>query len=256
MPDFTVRRRGTDTSGRAILMTDYAWHVWTVGVLNDPRVKPFAWKIIIVQGAFMARLGGGATASAGVHDKAGCWDIRTWNLTLAEQLILVRVCREVALAIWRRDKTPQRGNMDPHAHITFGADHPLATGAVASWRGYLNNENGLASRGRDYEWRPSPLVTKPPAWIFEEDEMASTEALQALARIEAMVGDVATELDQFREVSWRRARADRERQSRRYRDLVTKIGALADQLTGEQRELVLQILRSEKDVTREDNPAN
>lgn len=261
MPDFTVIRVGSDTSGRDLFMTRYAWSVW-LAVLATPAVAPFADRIVIVQGAFMARAGGGATASAGYHDLAGCWDIRTWNLTKAEVDILIRELRKAAIAAWRRDLTWLHGGMDPHIHVTMGADKPLTSGALASWNGYLHGTNGLASGRPDYEWRPSPLVKTPPASLFKQEDYMATSAaenqLAALRRRQERAIDLIWVSLNNDQKAWaeerERDRDERKRQSERYRRLVAKIGGLADQLPEEHRKLVLEILRDEEDVTGPDNP--
>ncbi|NYD43924.1 hypothetical protein [Nocardioides panaciterrulae] len=163
MPDFTVHRYGTDTSGRGIYLTAYM-HDWWQAVVADLGFEP-----TIVQGAFMTRNGGGAAASAGYHDQGGCMDVRIWDLTGSQVDKLVRTIREHGGGAWRRDKTPQHGGMDPHCHITLGTDQPLSAGAAASWRSYLAGCNGLANNAPDYEWRPRPLVTTPPPQL--EDDM-------------------------------------------------------------------------------------
>lgn len=159
MPDFTVHRYGTDTSGRGIFLTAYM-HNWWRGVVADLGFEP-----VIVQGAFMVRNGGGAAASAGYHDAGGCIDLRTWNLTRSQIDKTIRTIRLHGAAAWRRDA--RHGGMDPHIHLTLGTDSPLTPGARASWHSYLDGRDGLASNGPDYEWRPSPLVTTPP----KEDDM-------------------------------------------------------------------------------------
>jgi len=162
--DLTVVHYGIDTSDRPILGTAYMVAVWEA-ILADRRVKPFADRLVIVQGAFMSRVpGGGASASGGYHDLAGCWDIRTWNLTTAELDTFIFVARQYGWAFWRRDK--EHGGMDEHAHGVLGTDSPLASGAAQQWRDYLANLDGLASRGRDYEHRPAPLVLTPPEETF------------------------------------------------------------------------------------------
>ncbi len=108
----------------------------------------------------MVRNGGGAADSAGYHDQAGCFDVRTWDLTFKQVNELVRVCRKHGGAPWRRDLSAVHGGMDPHCHITLGGDKPYSTGAAASWRSYMAGHNGLANEAPDYEWRPSPLVTR------------------------------------------------------------------------------------------------
>lgn len=156
MSDFTVRQYGTDTSGRKILLTAYM-HDWWEGVVAELGFRP-----TIVQGAFMSRLGGGAAESAGYHDLGGCLDVRTWDLSGEQVDRLIRVVRTRGAGAWRRDETAAHGGMDSHCHITLGTDKPLADGARASWVSYLAGRNGLANNAPDYEWRPSPLVTKPP----------------------------------------------------------------------------------------------
>ncbi len=177
MTDFTVSRYGTDSGGRAIWMTAYM-HDWLQGVYTDLGFAP-----TIVQGAFMTRNGGGASASAGYHDRGGCIDFRIWDLSATQQDRLVRVLREHGAAAWRRDQ--RHGGMDPHCHIVLGTDSPLAAGAAAQWRQYRLGFDGLASNGPDYEWRPSPLVLTPPV----EDDVTPEQQKQ-LDRIEAKLEDI------------------------------------------------------------------
>lgn len=154
-----IHKVGTDSSGRAIYMTAHMRRVWAL-ILAHPKVAPFADKLVIVQGAFMVRNGGGATASSGYHDGGGCLDVRTWNLSGSELETFIRVARRHGFAFWRRDKF--HGGMDPHAHGVLGSDSDLSAGAQRQWQAYLNGRDGLASNGPDYEWRPDPLVTAPP----------------------------------------------------------------------------------------------
>lgn len=163
MPDFTVARRGADSSGRGVYATNYMWSWW----LNCCDILGFT--PTVVQGAFMTKAGGGANDSAGYHDKGGCFDLRVWNLTAAEQSAVVRVLREQGAAAWLRDAT--HGGMDPHIHFVLGTDSPLHSGAAWQWSEYKAGRDGLASRGRDYHPRPNPLVLTPPP----EDDMPYTE---------------------------------------------------------------------------------
>lgn len=177
MPDFSVVNYGTDTSGRSILMTKYMRDAHE-SVLADTTVKPFASDVTIVQGAFMSRLGGGAAASAGYHDLAGCIDYRTWNLTGAQLEAFIRAWRRRGGAAWRRDAT--HGGMDAHCHVTLGSDEPLAAGAKNSWQQYVAGENGLTgpSHGADYEWRPSPLVLRFTPSVQEDDDMQLSDKVR------------------------------------------------------------------------------
>lgn len=173
----TPIRIGTDSSGRPILMTPYM-RDWLDAVKRDPTVTPFAGDIVVTQGAFMLQAGGGAAASAGYHDLAGCIDFRTWNLTGAQLEAFIRACRRRGGAAWRRDLTAAHGGMDPHCHVTLGGDFPKSGGAQDSWNQYVSGSNGLtgSSHGPDYEWRPSPLVLKfTPS---EEDDNMTPEDRQ------------------------------------------------------------------------------
>lgn len=165
MPDFTVVQRGVDTSGRKLLATRYMW-AWWDAVCADLGFEP-----TIVQGAFMAQAGGGADASAGYHDRGGCFDLRVWDRTPDQVEAIIRTTRRRGAGSWVRD---ERHGMDPHIHLVLGSDRPLATGAATQWGQYLAGRDGLASNGADYHWRPDPIVTTPP-----EDEM-TPEQFKAL----------------------------------------------------------------------------
>jgi hypothetical protein len=154
MPDFTVHQHGTDSSGRAIYATAYMW-AWWEEVVADLGFRP-----TVVQGAFMTRNGGGAAASAGYHDDGGCFDLRTRDLSAAQVDRTVRALRSRGAAAWRRDA--RHGGMDPHIHFVLGTDSPLAAGAASQWTAYRGGHDGLAGGGADYEWRPAPLVLRPP----------------------------------------------------------------------------------------------
>lgn len=183
MPDFTVNNYGTDSSGRTIFATNYMWTFWR-NVCAELGFTP-----TVVQGAFMARNGGGADASAGYHDQGGCFDLRTWDLSETAVQKVVRTLRSHGAAAWVRDS---RHGMDPHIHFVLGTDRPLAAGALDQWQDYLDGRNGLANNGPDYHWRPEPLVTEPPeddlplnaedkAWIKEQiDEAAKKAASEVL----------------------------------------------------------------------------
>ncbi|MCL8026299.1 hypothetical protein [Nocardioides bruguierae] len=170
----TILDRGTDTSGRQILMTPLMAK-WLEGVYSALSFTP-----TIVQGAFMARAGGGASESAGYHDGGGCIDFRIWDLTEDQQTRLVRVLRKHGAGAWRRDQA--HGGMDPHIHIVCGWDKDLATGAQWQWQQYIAGRDGLASSGPDYEWRPTPLVTEPvlPEEFDMDDEKFRKLVNQAL----------------------------------------------------------------------------
>ena len=164
MPDFTVARRGTDTSGRGIYATAYMW-AWWLRVLTHPDLQPFVGKIFITQGAFMRLAGGGAADSQGYHDGGGTFDLRAWNLADAEIRILIRVLREMGAAAWLRNQQ-HGGFTDPHIHFVLGADRQLSVGAASQWEDYKAGHDGLATDGPDYHPRPNPLVLTPPEEMF------------------------------------------------------------------------------------------
>lgn len=164
------REYGTDTSGRPVLMTPYMAH-WYEGL-----VFRLGWRPTIVQGAWMARLGGGADASEGYHDGGGCLDLRVWDLPGQRQRELVLACRAGGAAAWLRDRV--HGGMDPHLHLVLGTDSGLAAGVAWQWREYLAGRDGLASRGLDYHPRPDPLVTTPP----EDWPMPTVDEIAAAVR--------------------------------------------------------------------------
>ncbi|HEX5198977.1 MAG TPA: hypothetical protein VFW27_03470 [Actinoplanes sp.] len=192
--DFAVHTYGVDSSGRAILMTAYM-HDWFEGV-----VDALGWRPTIVQGAFMSRVpGGGASTSAGYHDLGGCLDLRVWDLTADASEQLVRTLRRHGAAAWRRDH--EHGGMDPHCHLTLGTDAPLTHGAAQQWTDYQHGYDGLAGRGPDYEWRPNPLVLKPP-----EDDMTPAQAkqLDGLTKAVASLADMVEALAEGNEAIKRR----------------------------------------------------
>lgn len=194
----TVRRRGTDSSGRGIYATDFMWDWWENQILADPRLASFRHIIVITQGAWQVKNpGGGAKDSKGYHDGGGPFDLRTRTLTLAQVLLLILVIREKGGAAYLRN-IEHGGFTDPHIHFVLGADFGLSDGARFQWAEYLAGRDGLKGRGPDYHPRPSPLVTKPP-----EDDMFDAEDSRRLERVER-------KLDAFRKASRERDRAFRQ----------------------------------------------
>ena len=155
-----VLTRGADTSGRTVAATRQAWQ-------HFDRVNAHVGgKLVIVQGAFRARYGGGAGASAGTHDSAGCLDIRTWNLTKDERDTAQREARRLGAAAWYRH---QGQGFDPHMHWVLLGDSPMHPAAAQQVTAYKNGRNGLASNGPDDFWRPSRIENY--RYLSEEDEV-------------------------------------------------------------------------------------
>lgn len=161
MPDSDLIRYGTDTSGRPILMTVFMQRWWEA-ICGELGFEP-----TIVQGAFMARVGGGASDSAGFHDGGGCLDLRVWDRTATQVTAMIHALRWGGAGAWLRDE--KHGGFDPHIHFVLGADHGLASGAAWQFMNYVNGGDGLSSGGRDYHPRPNPLVTEPPDSLMEDD---------------------------------------------------------------------------------------
>lgn len=254
MPTIADVRRGTDTSGRPLMSTDRFWRAWQA-LLRRPRVVPFADRITPVQGAWMALVGGGAVDSAGFHDLAACWDVRTWNLTDDEERILWEEAELLGIHFWKRARPAHMGGMDEHGHAVTLWDGPMDAGAAQQRLQAINGRDGLSRSGPDYMPRKTPPVLSYPAALIEgEDDMADAKTQRQLDRIEAAQKATLAAIEAATDAEVRRDLKDRERQSRRYRNLVAKIGGLADTLEGAARAAVLRVLAEEEDVTGADNP--
>lgn len=266
--DLTVRYLGQDSSGRGLYMTQWMLDVFNA-IKRHPLVDDFAWKITVVQGAFMWKNGGGAGASDGFHNYGGCLDIRSWNLTTDEINRFVRASRMLGFAMWRRDYSWRHGGMSPHIHGALGSDYPLGLAAV-SWSSYLNGGDSLSGTGGDYEWRPSPLVTYPPANLMETDYLMTTAAERKLDNALGKLDKIGKDLAQFRKGEYERDMKEIERAKETKRLLVDRLGGLADRLvqlendvhddaTKKQvksvRDELLAALADDPDVDGKDNPA-
>lgn len=147
-------RIGTDSSGRPIRMTDLEAAWWDEFADACASFKPAPFEPVITQGPW--QLGRGASASAGTHDMAGCFDIRTRDLTPEQLHFLIREGRRRAMAVWHR--TPPVFD-EEHAHGVLGPAHPKSAAAANQWDEYLGDGDGLIGTARDRHWRPAPLVT-------------------------------------------------------------------------------------------------
>lgn len=183
MTNSDVIRWGTDPNGRPILLTELA-AAWLNALRAACKVRGFT--PTVVQGSFMARLGGGAAASAGYHDHAGAIDFRIWDLTDDQQRYLVREARRRGGAAYLRGKGHDTTTMDPHCHVTLGWDAgELDSGLAWAWTDYLKGGNGLSGRHHapDPHWRPVPLVmtwSPPPRYVLTRGQ-AVDHALKDLA---------------------------------------------------------------------------
>lgn len=267
MPDFRVARRGTDTSGRGIWMSAFMWLVWN-RMLADPRLAAFRSRIVLVQGPFMRYNGGGAEASAGYHDLGGCIDIRTWNLTLAEQAIFWKVAAEYGFWFWKRDAA--HGGMDEHGHCIAGWDHPLASGAAYQWAQAKARRDGLAGNGPDYMRREGPLVLFPPAHLLKEDPMSNPDVTKLVRETHEASEQTLALLKRFVPAEIQRdrnaARKAREVAKRQISTLGGVVDALTEVATEDDidvlkrrlaslRGTVLEALAEDPDVDGADDPA-
>lgn len=267
--DFTVHQFGTDTSGRPIYATA-ANEAAFQAALADARLDSFRDKVVTVQGGFMSRLGGGAAASAGYHDLGGCRDVRTWNLTLAEQAVLWEVMDDYGIRFWKRDPSAEHGGMDEHGHGLAVWDHPLAPGAAYQATQARAGRDGLASNRPDYMPRKHPVLDQPPARIFKETMTMDADVKKAFTALNKKLDALTEDLNTFRGNELKRDVAARDRARKSKADLVAKLGGLADQLTEVAndatdaatkkqvqalRATVLQALADDPDVDGPDNPA-
>lgn len=172
MTDFSVHRYGSDAYGRPVLMTVFM-HDWF-----EAYVDELGWRPRIAQGAFMSRLGGGATASQGAHDLGGCLDLITDGCTTSEIDHMVWTSRKRGAGGYRRDRTWRHGSMPPHMHLTLGTDRPLSDMAATLWSSYVAGGDGLGIQPpqSDYERRPIPLILTPPK---EWSDMATKAEIKA-----------------------------------------------------------------------------
>lgn len=263
--DLTVISLGYDSSGRPLRMTRWMY-LCIQAVKRHPLIAPFAWKIVVVQGAFMR--GSGASASDGFHDYAGCIDFRTWNLTDDEITRLVWVLRLFAFGAWRRDYYYRHGGMAEHLHATLGSDYPLSYGAKVSWSSYVSGGDGLSGPYGDYERRPNPLVLVPPAHLLEEPFMTDA-AERKLDRVLERINNIDDDLTTFRTGEAKRDKEARraaekaaEKAKESKKTLVSAIAGVVDLIgttaTTEQlmnaKKALLKAMADDPDVDGLDNP--
>jgi len=226
---YEVFRYGTDTSGRAVLMNRRM-----AAALNATHARLDGKRPTLVQGAYMARLGGGAPDSAGYHDAGGCLDWRTWDLAslgLSPSRVIAAL-RQVGWAAWVRDQN--HGDMDPHIHGVLLGDTDAASGASSQMTAYRNGLNGLYPSGPDYHPRPNPI----PTFDYEQtegDELQASEwdRLDALLtrKVAAGVKPLEDAFAAFRqnEVDRDTAEQDRDVASReREQAILAAVAALPD----------------------------
>jgi hypothetical protein len=250
---FDKIQRGVDSSGRRLFGTRQMFQHFDR--VND-RV---GGRLVVVQGSFNR----GTTASAGTHDLAGCFDIRTWNLSTAERNLAMRAGRDpfiVGGAAWWYRHSGQ--GFDPHIHMLLLGDAPMTSQTAFQVSEYRAGRNGLANRGADDFWRPDVIVNYK---YIKDDEMNEEQE----RRIHAKLDDFRERFDAFATNERSRDVAERKRFSK----AITMLGGRADRL-GEQireaekvdsrlaralrrdQEEILVFLRDNPDVTGKDNPSD
>lgn len=263
MAKWTVARRSTDSSGRPIYASEFFWLAWT-SMLQDKRLASFRHLITVVQGPWMEKVaGGGAAASKGYHNKGGCIDVRTWNLSSAQQQILWNVAREYGFWFWKRDLLPAHGGMEQHGHAIAGWDNDLAGGAVIQWQQAQNGRDGLARNGPDYMKRNGPIVLAPPARLLEEEMADSDEILRTVKRIERGLSTFRANEAERDKAAAEKARNVAKRQIQVLGGVVDQLGTLATEtdIKALQKKLaamqasITTHLADDPDVDGADNPA-
>lgn len=205
---FQVIQRGFDSSGRPLRNTAIKWQVFDK--INDAMDG----KLVIIQGAFMGS--GGADASAGTHELAGCNDVRRWNLTAAEAARTINIADDLGDIWWER--TAAQG-FDPHFHNLLPNDKPLHPDAAWQVTLFRQGKNGLASGAPDMPGRKRPF----PVYHFQEDDMFEA---QDRKKLDTILDRLNTGFLNERE----RDAAERQRDAERHKKVTGLMGKQVDQL--------------------------
>lgn len=118
--------------------------------------KRLGYELTIIQGSYNS----GVSASAGTHDGGGAVDLSAWDWERK-----CRILRQEGWAAWHRPTIPRLWN--EHIHGIQYDNKRLSSGAQSQVTQYYRGYNGLASWGKDYQWRPNPIPhfkfrAKPP----------------------------------------------------------------------------------------------
>lgn len=239
-----VITRGVDSSGRTVRGTRQNFQFYDR--VNQDLAEG---NLVIVQGSFSH-----AEASAGTHTYAMCMDYRTWNLTAAILAKVVKGGRDLMGTMWYRTSAD---GFDPHLHNNLIGDSPAHRLAIQQVADYRRGLNGLANKARDRNpYRPSNIRD----YKYLEDDMFEKADRERLIRLEKML-----EREQTRD------EREAKREKDRFRRLITMLGNQADELTvlinktsddatrrqlKKVQEKILLELKSNPDVTKEDNPSD
>src|SRR5688500_14458383 len=144
--------------------------------LHDRCNAHLGGMLVPVQGSFNE----GVSASAGTHDRAGCWDWRSWNLTADQRNRKIRFDRDHGCGTYYR--TAAEG-FDPHFHGILLSDAPMHPATSSQRTSYISGRNALASNGPDtFPYRPVPLVLVYD-YLGEIDDMFSERDSKRLQNV-------------------------------------------------------------------------
>jgi hypothetical protein len=115
------------------------------------------YELTIIQGSYNTSVG----ASGGTHDGGGAVDLSAYDWQRK-----VRVLRDLGFAAWYRPTLP--GEWNEHIHAIAIGDPELSSAARYQVSEYYAGRNGLANRGADWGYRPSPI----PVWVVELGEIS------------------------------------------------------------------------------------
>lgn len=237
---------GIDISGRDVKMTRRAKLMFDIAC-EHAKVHPS-----IIQGSFMGE--DAAKASSHTHDKAGCIDTRTFDLTDDEIRRLIRAGRSIAAVSWKR--VPP--TFAEHMHWLFLGDSPMHAETEAQVTQYKNGLDGLG--GPDPFFRPDPLVTtfNYDAMLAQEGEMNLNDKLfpdredsptvrESLVAANAAERKVTKVLDRL--ADFRKANAERDAGLAAQLDRIAD--AVQDDATKEQvRRVIAELRQQDRDVTQ------
>ena len=158
----TPRRRAVNASP-PYQLTWWDNPAWKADEPVDQRTKSaLQWverktgiKIIVLQGSYQAKFGGGATASAHTHDQGGVVDVATAHLSRLQRIKLNRWAKRAGFAAWYRNWPGNR-----HAHWVLRGHRDLHPEAAAQVRSYDAHRDGLFHNLWDRTWRPR----RPRRW--------------------------------------------------------------------------------------------
>jgi hypothetical protein len=109
-------------------------------------------KVLVVQGCYKAKYGGGANASAHTHDEGGVVDVAVKHLSRWQRIRLAHAFKRAGFAQWYRRGPGWVGN--EHFHCVLRGHRNLHPEAAAQVVAYDARRNGLVSNLLDRTWRP------------------------------------------------------------------------------------------------------